>query len=367
MLTVWAIDPSQVRRGMLEVIGCTAVMRDMGVDTFHVQIDMGSVLADRITLGWSLVIDDDTARVSGPITKIETTVEAQANTLNLYGVGELHRLKDRLVYPNPKLSASKQDRARYNHKAPAGLVISTLADVSAAASALPSRQSPGFIADRVSMGATVPISERFSNVLEVCRSVGMYGGVTFSAVREEDNTIPLRLRKPQDLSRQVRVVPETGGASTGSLAVEAATVTAAIVAGQGEGAERYIDEVVATDATRRIEVLKDRRDTDDIEAVAQAALDLLSGGAESGKSTLKITETPERIFGRDFKLGDIITVQLGSIQVAKPVRVVEITWDGFGRQIEVSVGDHEDSEDKTPGWVKEVKNLDSRLRGVEAQ
>lgn len=368
MLTIWALDPSSTRRGMLTPTAIQAVIKEMDTDTYIVEIDSSNHLANRITIGWSLIIDDGTIRISGPITELETDITATTSTLTIHGVGELHRLADRLIYPNPAQEASKQTRARYTDKGPAETVIKTLVNASAGPTALPARRTKDFTVPATrGSGKVVTISERFSNLLEEARSLARLGGITFSAVRADDNTVPFMVRVPADLSRQIRVAPETGGASTGTVGLAGATVTAAIVAGRGEGVERYIDERTAPGSSRRIEVLKDRRDTDESDAVAQAADKLLEDGAETGKATIKVVETPQRRLGQHFQLGDTITVQLGSTTVSKPVRSAKITWDGFGREVELTIGDNESADDNTPAWVKEVKKLDTRLRGLEAR
>lgn len=367
MLTVWALTPANVRKGMLDPTSATAVVREMGVDTFVIEVNALDELAQQVGIDWKLIIDDSFVRVSGRITEVSEDIEAQQSTKTLTGVGELYRLRDRLVYPNPAKNAGNQDVARYVDRGRAETVLKKIVSSNAGGDALPERQSPWFIVPVSSgRGDDVSISERFSNLLDVAKSVARAGGITFSADLNEKNEVVLNVRAPSDLSRQVRFVAETGGAATGSVGFTAPTVTAAIVAGQGEGAERYINEVARPGNGRRIEVLKDRRDTDETDVIQQAAEELLNDGAETGKATLEIPETPDRRFGQHFKLGDIITVQLGNATVSKPVRSAEIEWDGYGRTVKISVGDHENSDDNAEPWVKEVKDLYQKVHNLES-
>lgn len=368
MLTIWALDEKGIRRGMLEPVAARAVLRDCDVGTWSVDIDMNSDLAKKINIDWSVIFIDEGIRISGLVTAIKASVEAMYSTMTIEGVDDNVRLEDRLVYPNPLKPASQQDRARYVIRGAAEGVLKAMVGSAAGDTALSNRKSPGLVINpNYDRGAQVAISERFSNVLEVARKIARVGGVTFNTVRGDDGMVHFDVRVPKDLTRQVRIIPQTGGAATGSVGVEAATVTTAIVAGQGEGAERYINEASLPDNGRRIERLKDRRDTDEIDVVAQAAMELLMDGAQTGTANLKITETDKRKFGVHFALGDAISIQLGPATITSPVRVADITWDGFGRSIELSVGDHEQSDDKTPAWVHEIKDLQSRIRGLESR
>ncbi|WP_346843730.1 hypothetical protein [uncultured Rothia sp.] len=368
MLTIWALDESGIRRGMVEPVAARAVLRDCDVGTWSFDIDMNDPMAKKITAGWSVVFIDEGVRISGLITSITASVDAQYSTMTVFGVDDNVRLEDRLVYPNPLKPATQQDRARYVVRGSAEGVLKAMVGAAAGDTAISTRKSPGLVINpNYNRGGQVAISERFSNVLEVARRIARIGGVTFNTVRGDDGQVHFDVRVPKDLTRQVRIIPQTGGAATGSVGVESATVTAAIIAGQGEGAERYINELAAPDKGRRIERLKDRRDTDEIDVVAQAAVELLSDGAETGKASLKISETVHRKFGVHFSLGDSISVQLGPATITSPVRTADITWDGFGRTVEISVGDHDQPDDKTPAWVREVKDLQTRIRGLESR
>src|SRR5699024_12034365 len=80
-------------------------------------------------------------------------------------------------------------------------------------------------------------------------------------------------------------------------------------------------------------------------------------------------ETPGLVYGVDYELGDTVTVELGPVTVTEPVRAVEIAWDGYGRTVALTLGDHDQADDKTPAWVKYIKKLDleARVRSMEVR
>lgn len=366
-LAVWAVDPDGVRRGMLPVHAAAVVVRDADASTWTMTVNGRDELAKRLGPGWGVLFGDATVTESGPIESLEWSTDGAALDLTLTGVGELSRLADRIIYPNPRLPIDRQDRSHYVASGPSESLIRELAWRNAGTAALVARRSPRLVTvASQGRGKTVKVSERFSNLLEACRAIARAGGTTFSAV-DENGTVLLRQRIPRDLSRQVRFTDLNGGATAGTLGLKGATVTAAIVAGQGEGQDRMISEVLAevTPWRRRIEVLKDRRDTGDTGVVDQAGIDAISEGAETATASFEAVEVPGLVLGRDYLVGDIVSAQSApGVTVAEPVRSAEITWDGHGRTVKLTLGDAPDENE--PAWVARVRDLSARIDRQEA-
>lgn len=360
MLSIYAIDPAGISRGALTPLSAKAVVRESGLGTWTVALDMSEPLASRLAPGWSLVFQDETLRLSGRITSFKSVVEGSTRTLELAGVDEMHRLAGRLVYPNPAKPTGSQDRARYDAKGNAETVLKDLVSLNAGPLALPDRRSPAFeVEASVGRGSQVTISERLSTLLEVAQSIASQGGLVFSAVREDTGKVVFRTRAPRDLSRQYRFE------ATGDFSQEAPKANTVVMAGQGEGADRTLFEKVSSEPSwgHRVEVLKDRRDSGDTAILVASADEALEeSGAKNGAS-LKVSESEDVLFGKHFSLGDTITVQLAGVSISEPIRTAEITWTPYGRDVELGVG----SEDKAPRWSPRIKELDSRLRALESR
>lgn len=366
-LAVWAVDPNGVRRGMLNPHSCTTVPRDADMGTWTVTVDARDELAARMGAGWRILIRDGATEMSGRVIEMQWATNGSALDLTLTGVDELHRLADRIVYPNPRRSITSQDVSHYKASGPSESLIREMAWRNAGSSALLPRRSPRLVtAASQGRGRTVKVSERFSNLLETLRKIARAGGTTFSAV-DEKGTVLLRQRVPRDLSRQVRFTDLNGGLVSGTLGLKAPTVTAAIVAGQGEGEERKITEVLAEvdEWGTRIEVLKDRRDTSDGGVVDEAGREAIAEGSATATATIEVVEVPGCVYGVDYELGDIVTAQLApGITVSEPVRSAEISWDGHGRTVKLTLGDEPDENE--PAWVRRVRDLSARLSRQEA-
>ena len=114
-------------------------------------------------------------------------------------------------------------------------------------------------------------------------------------------------------------------------------------------------------------MFKDQRDTDDMAELEQSATEQLDEGAPGAGAQFSAVEAPGLRFGTDFLLGDTVSVEVGALTIAEPVRAVELAWDGHGRTATLTLGDHDQADDKTPKWVSKIKKLDARVRSQEVR
>lgn len=368
MLAVWAVDAGRVRRGQLVPLECSAVLRDCDVGTWSVAV-RDDALARRIAAGWRLImVDDGELIVSGPVVAFGSDVGEGRVVLS--GVDDLCHVADRLVYPDPSLPADAQTTdAYYKRSGPAETVVRDLIDSNAGAGAIVARRAAGVVVDASQgRGAAVSTNLRFKNLLEESRALCRIGGVTFTAMQESDGQIWVRFRVPQDLSRRVRFTRQNGGMLAGSYELQGPSVTDVVVAGQGEGAARTIVErSQASLWGRRIEQFQDRRDTDEVADLEQAGDETLADGAAGASASVEVQEVPGCRFGTDYRLGDTVTAEFGGTTVVEPVRSAEVQWDGHGRTVRLSLGDHEQDDDRSPAWVRFVRDLSGRVRGLETR
>lgn len=368
-LAVWAIDPDRRRRGQVKATACTAVFRDADVGTWQIDIPLKRRHASLFQPGWRVLINDGDVTMSGPITDIVPNLAEW--TLTLSGVDDLVHVRDRLVYPNPLQAADAQGDAYFKRTGPAAEVINDMVWRNALGGALTERRiSPSAIspAGGGGLGSTVTANLRFKNLLEESRALARLGGVTFYMVQVPDGRIILYFRVPEDRSRWVRFTGKNTGVTEGSYNLGAPTGTAAIVAGQGEGAARtIIERTRPSEWGRRIEVFKDQRDTDDAAELEQSATEQLDDGAASAGAQFTVAETPRHRFGTDFFLGDTVSVEVGDLTISEPVRAVELAWDGNGRTAKLTLGDNDAADQDTPTDVKRWKELDARVRSQEVR
>lgn len=369
MVDVWAIGPDRVRRGQLEVLEWAVVARDCDEGTWTLTV-VDDDLSRTVVEGWRVIIRDDTGHVcSGPV--LSYGGDVTDGTLTLSGIDDTGLLGYRVVYPDPSKTATAQTTdAYFKYKAAASNVIDRLVRLNAGPGAITARRVPGLTmvaASGGNLGATVSVNARYTNLLEEARSLARLGGVTFWAAQAEDSTqIRFYFRVPTDRSRWIRFSRDDGGLTGGTYSIAAPTVTAVLVAGQGQGTARTIKEhTQSTVWGQRVEAFQDRRDTDDAEQLKQAGTETLAEGAASASCTVEVTEMPGLVYGVDYQLGDTVMVDFGSAQITEPVRSVEITGDAFGRTVKLTLGDHATDDDNNPEWVKKVRTISRRLRRLE--
>lgn len=367
-LVVWAVSPDRVRRGHLALVGePKALVRDADAGTFQVPVKMDDELTARVVKGWRVIVQDGEETIlSGNITSIEPDLAEREVVLG--GRSDLSKIAGKLVFPNPFQMPEAQTDAYFRRTGPASEVIDYLVHKNAGSGALAYRVVPGLamaVGQGGRLGSTVSVNSRFKNLLEESRAVARLGGVTFDA-KQEGSLILFRFRVPVDRSRSVRFTERNGGVTEGRYALAAPTATDVIVAGQGQGAARTIlHRTRPSDWGESIEVFKDQRDTDNAAELEQSATEQLDEGAAGASAQFTVTETPGLRYGTDFLLGDIVTVEVGALTISEPVRAVELTWDGHGRTATLTLGDHDQADDKTPAWVKKINDLDARVRGME--
>lgn len=368
MLTVWAMTPNRVPRGLLSVDAATAVLRDAEVGTFVFTLPLSDPLALELVKGWRVRFQDDEVTGSGTIDKI--TEDDLDGTRTISGKTELQRLANKITYGAPTAPVSEQTaEGKYRRTGPAETLIRDLVNLNVGPGALAERRYPGLVlAASQGRGSSVTLVTRGDNLLEQARRLARLGGVTFDLVQEDDWRIVFRFRVPRDLSRSVRFNAENSGLGDSNYEISAPTTTAVIAAGKGTGTYKNMREYTrATEWGERVEVYLDQTNTDDDPEIAQAAKEALDDGEESATASISVNEVEGCVFGRDFLLGDRVAIEIGSVTIAEPVRSVELAWDEYNRTAKISVGDFDQEMERTQPWRKQIKKLDARQRRWETR
>lgn len=379
-LTVWARTPDLRRRGQLVVLdGSKAVLRDTGVGTWALTVDGATAAARAFTKGWGVqVFEDGDFLFSGDADEVSWTYSGgdtgAAWTLELSGTTDIRVLEDRLVYPNRDKAASAQTSAYYTVRGvPAEDLIAQLINHQAGVGALPARATRG-LAEVTSAhrGTASSVNARFSNLLDEVRTIAQTSGLVVDVQhRGLEATLEVVIRERRDRSRAVRFRPSKGLEKV-TAGFKAPTSNAVLVAGGGQGAARIIKEHLAPApewAGRRVEVFKDRRDTTEADELEKAGTESLQEGAGSAHATFEVVDSDLFRFGQHFWLGDTVTLDLGDFRVSEPVRVVELSWDEYGRAAsKITVGDPTaEDEETTPAVDQQVKALARAVANLSAR
>lgn len=317
----------------LEVVG-----RHNDVGTWVLELDRASAAAELMLAAEGLVIVRDGATLmSGPRLVRQTTLEGGKHKLLLAGVDDNVWLRRRLALPvpgGPPYAAQAYDVRR----GVAETVMRAYVDANLGPGAIVARRLAGLtLAADGLRGAQVVGYARYQLLLELMQELALAGGLGFRVV-QVGLGLQLQFYAPADRTRAAVFSTELGNLAGYDYSDELPTATYAYVAGQGEGTARTIVEGAAAGAPYRAEVFKDQRDTNEQAALEQSRAEALTEG--QGTTALKLSpiDTDSVAYGRDYALGDRVTVLVDGEQLQDVVREVKLTWDASGKQLAPVVG-----------------------------
>lgn len=336
------------------------VARHNQPDSWVLDLPGAHPLAVTIGPGSGLVLQrGDETITSGPLEQAERSWTKESYTLTAAGVSDDVVLEDRLAYP----AAPPYAAAAYDVRTgPAETILRAYVNANAAPGALPERRIAGLALEAVDLarGSAVTGRARFDVVGDLLRSLALAGGDLGFRVVQLGAGLVFEVFLPTDLADTAVFSTALGNLAAFKASVQVSKPNYEIVGGGGEGAARVFREGGDPDAiarwSRRIETFRDRRDTTDAAELDQTIEEDLANGAE--KTALSITpiDTEALTFGRDYRLGDQVTVMVDDVPTVGVVREVKFTITGNGETIEPTIG--------TPGASRTVSALFDSVRAL---
>ena len=221
-------------------------------------------------------------------------------------------------------------------------------------------------------------------------------GVGYRFIYNPDTQqIDLEVFRPRNLSKDVRFSPELGNLREYIWTLSSPNVTRVIVGCAGENLERYyyqkIDAESEAEWGLQVEQFVDRRDiqlkvdkstgnpvksdsemTADDVTEAQAALEdaadtALSEGAKNGNFQIYPIDTADCAFGRDYFVGDTVTVAVDGTEYVDVVREVVVSVDDAGNTNDVSPKIGQQGTGEPLNLYKTVYEMQRKLRRLETR
>lgn len=289
---------------------------------------------------------------------------------------DLGRVAGYVTWPNPAVAWGGQPAGAWRTITATGgeAIIRQLVDETCGPGALAARRIPRLILGAASGAGTVTlVNTRFEGLLEACRRVAIDGGGIGFRTRQDGKDIVFEVYGPRDLSRSARFSFGLGNLRYLRAKLSAPTVTHSLVAGtEEEGATtRAFVEVADTAqaaAWYRVEKYVDgSAENDTAGELTQAGRDELAGGAAPVELATVTVDIPDLVAGRDFDLGDRVSVQLpNGSEVTDLVRSMHLqATPAGGEQVTTLVGSPEASSD--PQMVRLVRDLSRRIGRITAR
>jgi len=308
--------------GGLPIVKASGVLRHLGVDTCQLVTPYTAAAYGRLAPGCGAVLYRDGVFQFGGMVGSERRIGWDAGTgeatitVNLLG-DDVH-LADRLILPSPLASPTAQTADRWTYTGVASSAMWELIRVQAGPGAAAGRRVPTLtMGDDPGVGASRTWREQFAPLLERLEFIGVLSGADLGVrVRTTADGLRADVYAPRDQSADIRFSASLTNLVGWEYVQTPPEVTVAIAAGQGDLAARVRRVAASGNAAdlawgRRIERYIDQRDEADPAQLQTAADDALAEGIGTQSLTVDVTDTGTAAYGREWGLGDRVTVHVG--------------------------------------------------------
>jgi hypothetical protein len=309
-------------------------LRRNRTSTWVLELDAASDAVPLLGRTDGLIVErDDGTLLSGPVVSRVRTSQGGDQKLTVTGVDDTVWLERRLALPVP--SGPPYTAAEYDDTTGAAeTVLRHFVDRNLGPAATAARRLTYLtLPADLGRGTTVRGRGRFHSLLELLQPLALAGGDLGFRIAQVGGALEFQVSVPADRTGTAVFSEELGNLAGYTYRESAPVADYVIVGGQGEGTARaFVEGGVQADIDTfgRIEAFRDRRDAPDTATLEQARTEAL---AESGPQTaLSISpiDTEAVAFGRDYNLGDRVTVVVDGVAIRDVVREVVLTLTASG-------------------------------------
>ncbi len=378
-LLVEVRDKTLTRVGAIPADLLTMEAEDVhnNVGTWKLQINAEHPLAAVLSTPGAGIIVTGPSDVlfSGPVTKTENAVTATdpLGTLTVEGVDDTIILGDMLAWPEPTNGdASTQSRAYDDRTDTAESLMHYYVNANCGPSAPSNRRRAGLImGTNGARGAIVSKAARFQQLGELCKELAEPAGLGFRVVQRGANLV-FETYAVQDRTKEARLGVVNNTLAGQRVSVSTPAKTRVIVGGDGDGSNRLFvpvdnaDSIAAeTDWGRRIETFIDERSSTDTAELTQKGTEALADGGTTVRAAQAVPMEDSALdFGRDWFLGDKVSVIVGGTEMAAVVTGVVLKVDSDGYRLGATLGDPTPLSPEAAA-ASAQKDLESRVSSLE--
>lgn len=314
----------------------------------------------------------------------DLTDDADPGTVTLHFTDDLAVLAGYLTWADPAQAWTSQPfTAHYSlTNTNAETIIRTLVNNNCGPGALADRQIPDLILGTVAgVGTSTSITTRFEPLLEACRRAAVNGGSLGFRTSVQSAQRVFDVYQPADKTATARFAKGLGNLRSIRFKQSAPTVTHALVSGTHIEADPDADPPVVEDRNYvvvsdtaaaaewwRVEQHVDASADDDTEGELTAAgNEAVAEGADPVELATTTVDTEDLKAGRDFDLGDLVTVALPTgLEVVALVRSIHLqATPESGEYVTSLIGSPGAST--SPNMVRTVRELSRRLGRIAAR
>ncbi|MFS0822180.1 siphovirus ReqiPepy6 Gp37-like family protein [Bacillus sp. 1P02SD] len=346
-----------------------------------------------------IVKRDGKTLFSGTVTGRHRSFTVKGDTLTIIGKDDMKVLAETLALPDPNGDLNSQAYDVRTGKA--STIMMEYVDYNCGPKALPERRKI-VLGNDVGLGNIVQGRARFHNLIEFLSSLALKGGGLGFNVVQGENGLEFDVYQLEDKTKAAFFSPLLGNLASFEYSQNNPEANFIVVGGGGEGKERILltkNDNSSIAKFGRIETFVDRRDTTEVDELHQSLDEELINKAEQNAFLFTPIDTPQLSFGRDYNLGDKVSVVLTmpnevvdietiyyfiSAYQAVPVdverlrkvqekfeviqdivREVKITIDSNGETIIPVVGTEESNKSNILGIFDKQRKLEKRINNLE--
>lgn len=287
---------------------------------------------------------------SGPVTRAEnaTTATDPLGTLSVEGVDDTVILSDMLAWPDPAQGdVTKQSKDTDDRTGPAETLMHAYVNANVGPGAPSNRRKAGLIMGTNSArGASVSKSARFEQLGELCKTLADPAGLGFRVVQRGANLV-FETYAVTDRTKDARLGVVNNTLAGQRVSTSTPQKTQVLVGGDGDGTNRVFVGVstaastqAETDWGRRIESFVDERSTKAPTELTQKGNEALADGGATVQAAQAVPMEDSALdFGRDWFLGDKVSVIVGNTEMAAVVTGMVLKVDSDGYRLGATLGD----------------------------
>jgi hypothetical protein len=379
-LIVEVRGPNFERLGQIppeDLVGATFISRFNNVGSWELKIPATARLADELrTPGYGLVLTGPTGVIISGFTlaaELAQTTEDPTGTWTIRGADDSLILAERLAYPTPATAdVTAQSVANDIRTGAAETILKEYVSNNIGPEAPSARRIDNLLIEEdLGRGPVSFGSARFIQLQELLNGIATAAGLGYT-VEQADTDLEFKVFEPVDRSQDVRMDIANNLLSQTDYNYSSPNATRLIVGGQGEAQDRVFFEGTTPESLeaeelwlRRIERFKDRRDSEELTQLEQAAFeDLTEQGITIVNMSVSPTDEQTMRYGVDWDLGDQVTVVVNDLEAVAVVTEVGISIGIDGVRVGATVG-NPTSLDFESKLIAKTQTQDQRISNLE--
>lgn len=309
---------------------------------------------------------DDLLVFSGPAAGRLRKLDGNNDTLTFTGLDDNCWLARRLAAPEaPALTTATS--AEDLRTGAAETIMRAYVDANAGPSALAERRALTLAPIDYLRGGTVTGHGRWQPLIELLAELALAGGDLGFRVAAVGGALQFQVYEPADLSADVTLSLGVGSLAGYDFQLDAPEATFVVAGGEGSGAARAVATSSDDNAAGGWGRIEKFEAADSSGASLQAQADAaLTKYAAKGNVALQTSDLPQLAFGLDYQLGDKVSAQVeGERLLDEIVREANITLDGDGAKVRLTVAAAASTDPRVPGLFGRLADAERRLRDLE--